>query len=79
MTFGKKEGLVRKMLWLILALLVIIFVVVFAVQNATLVTVDFLFWEFQSSLALLILVSLAVGIIISLLVSLSARLKGSGG
>ena len=68
----------RKVIWLILALLVIIFVVVFAVQNATLVTVDFLFWEFQSSLALLILVSLAVGIIISLLVSLSTMLRRRG-
>ena len=65
----------RKVLWLILALLVIILVVVFVVQNATLVTVDFLFWEFRSSLALLILVSLALGIIISLLVSLSTKLR----
>ena len=69
----------RKVLWLVLALLAIILVVVFAVQNAMSVTVDFLFWEFTSSLALLILLSLAVGVVISLLIFLSTKLREVAG
>ena len=42
----------------------------FAVQNTTMVTVYFFVWQFSSSLALVLLLSLAIGVILSLLLSL---------
>lgn len=52
---------------LILALVIAIFSVVFALQNAMAITVSFLMWEIESSLALVLLVTLGVGIIVGLL------------
>jgi len=48
----------------ILALLFALIVAIFAIQNAQPVTVDFMFNEFQVSLALVILVSVFAGAII---------------
>ena len=45
-------------------------VLFFAVQNTTMVTVYFFVWQFSSSLALVLLLSLAIGVILSLLLSL---------
>ena len=49
--------------------------VVFALQNTEVVALTFMGWQFQSSLALLVLVSLAVGMLISILASLPSALS----
>jgi len=53
--------------YLILALLIAVVAVIFALQNTTRVTVAFLLWQFDQSLALVLLLSLAIGVIIGLL------------
>lgn len=49
----------------------------FALQNTDVVALSFLGWQFESSLALLILIAFAGGIIVSLLVSIPSALKDS--
>ena len=62
-------------LWLIIAIVVAILGVVFALQNAVPITVSFLTWEFQSSLALVLLLSIAIGVLLSLMVSIPSKIK----
>ncbi len=64
-------------LFLILALLVAIVAVVFALQNTTPITVSLLVWQFEGSLALVLLVVLTLGVIASLLVSVPTVIKRS--
>ena len=52
---------------LILALVIAIFSVVFALQNAILIPVNLLVWQTKSSLALVLLITLGVGIGIGIL------------
>ncbi|MDB5237260.1 MAG: hypothetical protein JWL88_362 [Parcubacteria group bacterium] len=49
----------------------------FAIQNTTVVALTFLGWQFESSLALLVLVSVAAGVLISILASLPSALSAS--
>lgn len=49
----------------------------FALQNTAVVALSFLGWQFESSLALLILIAFAAGIVVSLLVSIPSALKDS--
>ncbi len=51
-------------------------VVVFALQNVAPVMVTFLGWSFQGPLAFIVIVAVLVGIVISLLMSISAFFKG---
>jgi cytochrome bd-type quinol oxidase subunit 1 len=53
-----------------------IIAVIFALQNLAAVTVSFLFWNIHGSLALVLLVTLAVGVLISLLASLPGLIRG---
>jgi uncharacterized integral membrane protein len=62
-------------LQLIVAIIVAILAVVFALQNAVPITVSFLTWRFESSLALVLLITVALGIIISLLVSVPSMIR----
>jgi len=62
-------------LQLIIAIIVAILAVVFALQNAVPITVSFLTWRFESSLALVLLIALALGILMSLLVSVPSVIK----
>jgi len=62
-------------LQLIVAIIVAILAVVFALQNAVPITVSFLTWRFESSLALVLLTTLALGILMSLLVSVPSMVK----
>jgi len=62
-------------LQLIAAIIVAILAVVFALQNAVPITVSFLTWRFESSLALVLLITLALGILMSLLVSVPSMIK----
>ena len=49
---------------ILFALLIAMFAVVFALQNATTVTISFLVWKFDGSLALLLLLTLAIGFLV---------------
>jgi uncharacterized integral membrane protein len=59
----------------ILAILAAIGSVAFALQNNVPVTVTFLVWRFDSSLAMVLLIALALGALIVALVSTPATLK----
>jgi uncharacterized integral membrane protein len=55
--------------FLIFALIIAIVTVFFAIQNTAMVTVYFFVWQFTSSLAIILLFSLGLGILITLLIS----------
>lgn len=61
----------------ILALAIALLAVVFAIQNQTAVAVSFFIWNFETYLAVLLLSTLAVGVLIGLLVSIPSILKRS--
>ena len=61
-------------LFLIVALLITVVASVFALQNAILVTVTFLAWKFEGSLALVLLATFCLGVIVSLLISIPNRI-----
>lgn len=63
------------MQFVFLALLFALFVSVFAIQNYMPVTVSFLFWQFQTSLVIVILGSATIGAIIVLLLSLLMQFR----
>ena len=62
---------------LILALVIAVLSVVFALQNAVVIPVSLLFWEVRSSLALVLLVTLALGIVVGLLAMAPSLIKRS--
>ena len=62
--------------FLILALLIAVIAVIFALQNTTQVTIAFLIWQFDQSLALVLLLSLAIGVVIGLLTISPTVIKG---
>lgn len=65
------------MIFLILALILVALVVIFALQNTVVIPVTFLMWTFHGSLALVLLIALAVGVLIALLTSLPSLVKNS--
>jgi len=52
---------------LIIGLILLLLLVLFTLQNASVVSINFLFWEFSTSRALMIFFVLATGIIIGLI------------
>ena len=63
-------------LFLILGIVFAIGAVTFALQNGGPVTVVFAFWRYDSSLAVVLLVALALGALIAALVSTPSVIKG---
>jgi putative membrane protein len=63
-------------LFLILGIVFAIGAVTFALQNSIPVTVVFAFWRYDSSLAVVLLVALALGALIAALVSTPSVIKG---
>lgn len=63
-------------IYLILALLVAIVAVIFAVQNVAVVAVSFFAWHIQIPLAVALLASLGAGVLITILLSLPGKVKG---
>src|SRR3990167_5217455 len=49
--------------------------VIFALQNVTVVTLAFFTWKFEGSLALILLLSIVTGIVVSLLIVLPESVK----
>ena len=62
---------------LCIAVLVIAAVVIFSVQNAAPVFVAFLVWKFGASLAVIVFLAFAIGIVVAALFSLALRLKNA--
>lgn len=62
-------------IFLFIALLISVVAVIFAVQNTEPVTVSFVVWKTQGSLALVLLIALAAGALISFFVSLPSNLR----
>jgi putative membrane protein len=62
-------------IFIVIALLISIVAVVFALQNLVPVTISFFFWSIHGSLALVLLVSIAAGVLISLLASLPGLIR----
>jgi lipopolysaccharide assembly protein A len=62
-------------IFLFVALFIAALAILFAAQNNDPTTVSFFFWQTQSSLALVLLISLAVGAVISFFFSLPSNVK----
>lgn len=60
---------------MIFSLILAVLAVVFALQNTAMVTLSFFIWTFESPLALLLLIALTIGAIITTIVSLPGWLK----
>ena len=65
------------MIILFLVILIVAALVVFSVQNANPVTVSFLLWQFNASLAIVVFLALVTGVIIMAVISLGMRLRKS--
>ena len=63
------------MLFLIVLSVLLLAVAIFALENAQAVTVRFLYWQLQSSVAVVTLAATAAGVLIAGLVGLASRLR----
>jgi len=62
-------------LFTLLALVIAIIAGVFSLQNSTPVFVQFLGWQIQASMALILLVTFALGVLFGLLISLPTMIQ----
>ncbi|MBA4389626.1 MAG: hypothetical protein C0399_01650 [Syntrophus sp. (in: bacteria)] len=60
---------------LILALLIVMVVAIFTIQNALPVSIVFLFWKFQASLAIVTFLSVLTGIVIASIIFFWLRIR----
>jgi putative membrane protein len=65
------------LIFILIALIIAIIAVIFALQNAITITVSFFFWQFDGSLALILLLTLALGFLISFFATLPALIRRS--
>jgi len=72
---GEGESPPMAQFYVIIALLLATLVAIFAVQNAQEVNIRFLVWTFQSSVVVVILISLGVGALLAALMSLPQMLR----
>jgi len=63
---------------LILALIIIALVAIFSIQNALPVSIVFLFWKFQASLAIVTFLSVLTGIVIATIIFLWLHMRRRG-
>jgi uncharacterized integral membrane protein len=61
----------------ILAVLIAIVALVFAIQNAAPVTVTFLFWQLEASLALVLVLTFVLGLIVAFLATVPGLMRRS--
>jgi putative membrane protein len=61
--------------FLFFALIIAILAIIFAIQNNSPTEVSFFLWQFKGSLALVLLISMAVGALISFLASLPTNIR----
>jgi putative membrane protein len=62
---------------LIAAIVLAILTALFAIQNATVITVSYLVWRFEASLALVLILTLGIGILIGYLATLPSSWRKS--
>ncbi|NEQ45899.1 MAG: DUF1049 domain-containing protein [Leptolyngbya sp. SIOISBB] len=62
-------------LYVVSALMIAFLAILFALQNTNLATIQLFIWEYQQSLALILLGTLAIGVIVGLLVSVPAMIR----
>lgn len=62
-------------IFLVLALIIALIAVVFTIQNTALVTVTFLFWDLNHSLAFVVLLAILSGVLISQFVAMPGKVK----
>ncbi len=62
-------------IFLVLALIIALIAVVFTIQNTALVTVTFLVWDLNHSLAFVVLLAILAGVLISQFVAMPGRFK----
>jgi uncharacterized integral membrane protein len=62
-------------IFLIFALIIALLAVIFAIQNVAIVSISFFAWHIQGSLAVVLLVALGAGVLISILVSIPGIVK----
>jgi len=62
---------------IIVALIIAILAVIFAIQNVNVILISFLIWKFEGSLALVLLLTFVLGFIAGLLILLPKLLKRS--
>ena len=60
---------------LIVAIILAALTALFAIQNSDVITVSFLGWEWEASLALILIVTLGVGTLVGYLAGLPSRMK----
>src|SRR5688500_875545 len=65
------------MIFLLIGLFLGAVAVIFALQNITTITVTFLAWQLEGSLALILLLAMGAGVVISLLLSLPEVIRKS--
>ncbi|HXX57646.1 MAG TPA: LapA family protein [Thermodesulfovibrionales bacterium] len=65
------------MVTIALLLIIVAFVAIFSVQNATPVAITFLFWRFEASLAIVIFLSVLCGVLITVIVLSSRSIRRS--
>ena len=63
--------------FIITALIIAILAVVFAIQNANIIIISFLAWQFQGSMALVLLLTFALGFVAGSLITLPKLIKRS--
>src|SRR5512146_1200998 len=66
---------VVSLLFLIILSLLLLAVAIFALENGQAITVRFLYWELQSSVAVVTLAATAAGVLIAGLVGVGSRLR----
>ncbi len=62
--------------FLLLALIISILALIFAIQNTATVTVSFLFWHTQIPLTVVLLIALGVGAVVTALAMLPGQIRG---
>ncbi len=65
------------MFWMILLLILMTGVALFAVQNSASVTISFILWRFEASLAIVIFLSIITGAVMSAIVYMITSLRKS--
>lgn len=65
------------MIRILVALIIIALVTVFSVQNASPVTITFIYWEFKASLAIVVFLSVLAGVLVGIIAMAAGRLRRS--
>ncbi len=62
-------------IFMLFALLIALIAVIFALQNTQVVSINFLAWTFQGSIALEVIVTLIAGVLVGILAMLPASIR----